>query len=94
MGVVLFEWDEAKRQANLRKHRLDFADAEAVFAGQTVTLEDVREDYGEQRFLTFGVLQGRVVAIAHTESREVIRIISMRKAGKHEERSYFAQIKD
>jgi uncharacterized DUF497 family protein len=37
-------WDEAKRQANLSKHGLDFADAEKVFAGPLVLFEDGRED--------------------------------------------------
>lgn len=92
MLSVRIEWDEAKRRTNLQKHGLDFADAEAVFSGSTVTIEDDRRDYGERRFLSFGLLQGRVVAIAHTETREVIRVISMRKASKHEERGYFSQI--
>lgn len=48
-------WDEAKRTENLRKHGLDFMDAEDLFEGYTVTLEDDRFDYGEQRFVTFGV---------------------------------------
>jgi len=94
MLSVRIEWDEAKRRTNLRRHGLDFADAEAVFSGYTVTMEDVRRDYGEQRFLSFGLLQDRVIAIAHTETQEVIRVISMRKASKHEERSYFSQIRD
>jgi uncharacterized DUF497 family protein len=42
-------WHEPKRQANLQKHSLDFADAERVFAGPTFTFVDDREDYGEQR---------------------------------------------
>ena len=88
------EWDEAKRRINLQKHGLDFADAEAVFAGRTVTVEDARMDYGERRFLSFGLLQGRVVVIAHTERDEAIRVISMRKASKHEQRGYFSQISD
>lgn len=89
-----FEWDEDKRQANLRRHRIDFLDAEMVFGGPTVTFEDTRHDYGERRFVTFGTLQGRVVAIVHADSEDVIRIISMRKATRHEERGYFAQIQD
>ena len=88
------DWDEAKRQTNLHKHSLDFADAQAVFDGYTVTIEDARREYHEQRFLTFGLLQGQVVAIAHTERADRIRIISMRKASKHEERAYFREIKD
>lgn len=48
-------WDEAKRTENLRKHGLDFLGVESLFDGHTVTLEDDRFAYGEQRFITFGV---------------------------------------
>ena len=51
------EWDEEKRAANLRKHGIDFVGAEAVFAEVTVTIEDDRLEYGERRFVTFGVLK-------------------------------------
>ena len=51
-----FIWHEPKRQANLKKHGMDFADAERVFAGPTFTFEDDREDYGEQRWVTLGLL--------------------------------------
>lgn len=88
------DWDEDKRQTNLRKHSLDFVDAETVFDRYTVTIEDVRRAYHEQRFLTFGLLQGQVVAVAHTERADRIRIISMRKASKHEERAYYREIRD
>ncbi len=88
------EWDKVKQRANLRKHSLDFVDAGMVFDGYTLTLEDLRDDYHERRFLTFGLLQGRVVAVAHTERADRIRIISMRKASKHEERAFYREIKD
>jgi uncharacterized DUF497 family protein len=88
----MFVWDEAKRRLNLRKHGIDFADAEKIFRGVTFTAEDMREDYGEQRFLTLGLLEDQVVSIAHTEQSEEIRIISIRKATKHEARFYFSQI--
>lgn len=87
-------WDEAKRTENLRKHGLDFMDAESVFAGHTVTLEDDRFDYGEQRFITFGALAGRILALVHTEQDETIRMISMRKATRREEQSYFSAISE
>lgn len=87
-----YEWDEAKREANLRKHGIDFAGAEAVFEGCTVTMEDKRLHYGEQRFVTFGLLEGRVVAVVHTEEDEVIRIISIRKATRSEEQSYLSTL--
>ena len=89
-----FEWDEAKRRANLRKHGIDFVGIEQVFEGTTVTISDDRFDYGENRFITFGLLEGRVVTIAHTETDRLIRIISVRRATKHEETSYFKKIAD
>jgi uncharacterized DUF497 family protein len=87
-----YEWDEAKRQSNIHKHGIDFLGIEKVFAGRTVTILDDRIDYGEPRFVTVGLLQGHVVIIAHTETDEVIRIISVRKATKNEEISYFKEI--
>lgn len=85
-------WDEAKRNANLRKHGFDFADAEAVFSGITFTIEDRRFDYGEPRFITLGMLQDTVVVMTHTEARATIRIISMRKATRNEQILYFQSI--
>jgi len=71
----MFTWDEAKRRANLRKHGIDFEDAERIFRGFTPTAEETREAYGERRFLTLGLLEGQVVSVAHTERGEDIRII-------------------
>lgn len=87
----MFVWDEAKRRLNLRNHGIDFADAEKIFRGVTFTAEDTREDYGGQRFLTLGLLEDQVVSVAHTEQGDEIRIISIRKATKHEARFYFSQ---
>ncbi|MBC6454529.1 MAG: BrnT family toxin [Hormoscilla sp. SP5CHS1] len=81
-----FEWDEAKRFANIDKHGIDFIDASSVFNGDTATVEDNRYNYGEQRFVTFGILQGRVIAVVHTERDQLIRIISARKATKYEQK--------
>jgi hypothetical protein len=89
-----FEWDEAKRQSNLRKHRLDFFDVEMIFAGATFTFEDDRFDYTEDRYITLGLLRGMVVVIAHTEQDEVVRVISMRKATNNEQRIYFEGFAD
>lgn len=87
-----FEWDETKRKANLRKHGVDFACAASVFDGITVTVVDARYDYEEDRFISFGLWEGHVVVIAHTEREDSIRIISMRRATKNEEKSYFEAI--
>ena len=79
-----FTWDEPKRQSNLKKHGLDFADAIKVFSGPSVLFEDQRENYGEQRMIGIGLLDFLVVLIVHVESDESIRIISMRKADSDE----------
>ena len=83
-----FEWDAAKNRSNFAKHGLDFADAELVFAGPCVTFVDDRFDYGEERFLTLGLLAGRLVVIAHAPRGEATRIISMRKANRREQKIY------
>ncbi len=88
-----FDWDENKRKANLRNHGIDFVGIDEVFEGETITILDDRFDYGEQRFVAFGVLEGRVVAVAHTETDNRIRIISVRKATKNEEKSYYKEIR-
>ncbi len=88
----MFVWHEDKRQLNLRKHGIDFADAEVIFEGVTFTAEDDRDTYGERRFLTLGLLADQVVSVTHTERGEEIRIISIRKATSHEARFYFSQI--
>lgn len=88
---VRFEWDEAKRRANLWRHGVDFAEVVEVFAGDPLTYLDDRYDYEEERFLTLGLLKGRVVAIVHTQSDDVTRIISARKAERHEEITYFKE---
>jgi uncharacterized protein len=87
-----FAWDENKRRSNIVKHGFDFNDAQYVFAGLTFTFEDDRDDYGEQRFITLGLLQGRFVAVIHTEINGETRIISMRKGAKHEQRIFSEHI--
>jgi uncharacterized DUF497 family protein len=87
-----YTWDDSKRRANMKKHRLDLADAEKVFAGATFTFEDKRFDYGEQRWVTMGLLGLAVVVVVHTESEEVIHVISIRKAEKTEQALYYANL--
>jgi uncharacterized protein len=91
-SYMRYEWDEAKRLSNIQKHGIDFVGIEKVFAGTTLTILDDRFDYGESRFITLGLLSGRVVVIAHAETPQAIRIISVRKATKNEEASYFKEI--
>jgi len=84
-----FEWDEVKRKKNLRKHGIDFADGEKIFLGSTLTAQDARHAYSEARFVTIGLLEGRVVTVVHTETDDLIRIISIRKATRNEQKTYF-----
>jgi hypothetical protein len=84
----VYEWDDTKNRDNLSKHGLSFDDAETVFAGPCVTFEDTRFDYGEPRFITLGLLDGRVVVIAHTQRSGATRVISMRKGNSREEKAY------
>ena len=79
-----FTWDSAKRASNLKKHGLDFSDAEQVFNGPTISQEDARDYVGEKRFNSTGFLGAVIVTICHTESDDEIHIISMRKAESHE----------
>lgn len=88
----MITWDEPKRRANLRKHGFDFVDAEEGFGGITYTYEDDRLAYGEQRFMTLGLLREIVVSIVHTEEGNHIHVISMRKATKREREIYFDSI--
>ena len=89
-----FTWSKAKRAANLKAHGLDFIDAARVFEGLTFTFEDDRFSYGEQRFVTLGLLAGVPVSIAHTETDYEIRIISFRKATHRETNIYFSKIQN
>jgi uncharacterized DUF497 family protein len=87
-----FTWHEPKRQSTRQRRGLDFADAELVFAGPTFSFEDDRLDYGETRWVTLGVLRGKVVVIVHTESEDEIHVISMREADKDEQLLFFRNL--
>ena len=89
-----FTWSERKRSINLKEHGLDFVDAPRVFEGLTYTYEDDRFAYGEQRFVTLGLLAGVPVSIAHTEADDEIRVISFRKATAREARLFIHQVQD
>ena len=85
---------EAKRAANLKAHGLDFVDAPRVFEGVTFTFEDDRFSYGEQRFITLGLLAGVPVSLVHTETDHEIRVISFREATNREAQIYFSQVQN
>ncbi len=80
-----FEWDDDKNAANLAKHGIAFEEAATIFDGEYLSFEDRRIDYGELRLTTLGRLAGEVIiVVVHTDRDERIRIISARKANRHE----------
>lgn len=88
-----YTYDPKKRAANLKKHGFDFEDAPYVIeSDHTVTFEDQRFNYGEHRFITLGMLRGNVVVIATAETDEEIRVISMRRAERNEEKIYYSNL--
>jgi uncharacterized DUF497 family protein len=73
-----FEWDERKNQINRAKHGFDFADAYLVFNMPMVVELDARENYGEDRYIGIGLLQGRVVVVVYTELSLAVDLIAER----------------
>ncbi len=82
-------FDPAKRAGTLSERELDFADAGRVFDGVTVTVQDRRQTYGEDRYITIGHLSGRCVVLVWTPRDDSRRIISMRHAHGDEEKRWF-----
>jgi len=85
-------WDPEKRDRTLAERELDFEDAVHVFAGTTIDFIDDRHDYGEERWITFGRLKGRLVALVWTSRGNARHIISMRKANDREQEKYEGQL--
>jgi uncharacterized DUF497 family protein len=86
---VRYSFDPAKQASNLKKHGFDFADAQRVIeSGKTVTFEDRRFDYCEERYVTLGPLGDTLVVVVTAETEDRIRILSMRKADRHEQAIY------
>lgn len=90
-----FEWDPQKNQINIAKHELDFADAHKVFRLPLRASADERQNYGENRWIGLGMLDGRIIVIVFTEpNKETVRIISLRKALPYERKRYEQYLKN
>ena len=85
-----FEWDDAKAAINFRKHRVSFEEAASTFLDPLAyTFDDPDHSIGEQRLLTFGLSRfGHLLAVIHVERGNSIRIISTRRATRHERGIY------
>lgn len=90
-----FEWDEAKNEQNIAHHGIDFVDVGMMFAYVMLTRLDDRLEYGEERWISIGMLgPGRAVVVWTERDEEVVRIISARRANKDERRRYETHLKN
>jgi uncharacterized DUF497 family protein len=84
-----FEWDDAKAEANFRKHKVRFEHAAEACEDEYALIQlDDSQDYGEERFILIGQAADGVLSVVYTERNERIRIISAREANDHERRNY------
>lgn len=84
-----FEWDDEKEAINIAKHGVDFKTAQRVFEGFTITAVDERNDYGEVRQQTLGMIDDvAVLLVVHTDREGVTRLISARPSSRRERRHY------
>jgi uncharacterized DUF497 family protein len=83
-----FEWDEDKRQHVIAKHGVDFLDAMLIFEQYVLTWPDKRRDYGEERFISLGMVRSDCFVVVHTRRGDRRRIISAWLGGRREQREY------
>ena len=83
-----FEWDEEKREVNIKKHGIDFIRAAKIFQNPVLERLDDRDDYGEDRMIATGHWQEYFIVVIYTWRSENRRIISAWKAGKDEKEDY------
>ena len=93
-----FSWDSAKSAENLQLRGFDFEFASQVFRGPTLEREDLRQDYGEQRIVAIGLVEGLELTVVYTDRSQPTggfdrRIISARRSNRHERKAYQASFK-
>lgn len=92
MSDLKFAWDKRKNQANIKKHKVSFEEAETVFKDENaIQYFDPDHSDDEDRFILLGVsARRRVLVVCHCfrESELMVRIISARRADKSEGRAY------
>ena len=87
-----FEWDDTRAATNFANHGVSFERARLAFGDPfAVGRIDDREDYGEDRFTMVGMVQGTLIFMAYTERGDRVRIMSARRATRHEQDDYFEQ---
>jgi uncharacterized DUF497 family protein len=84
----VFEWDDEKRRRNIEKHGIDFIDAREIWQGPVLEAPSSQSHHGEDRTLAIGLYEGRCITIVYTWRGGNRRLISARKARKHEQADY------
>lgn len=89
---LIFEWDEAKANANIKKHNVSFEEGKTIFNDPFLfTFPDDKHSTVEDRYIDIGLSASkRVLVLTHTERQGKIRIINCRKATPHE-RSFYEE---
>ncbi|MDQ8153555.1 MAG: BrnT family toxin [Gemmatimonadota bacterium] len=87
-----FAWDDIKSERNLERRGFDFEYATRVFRGPVIVREDRRREYGEDRLIALGVVDGVNLTVVYTDrvelGRPVRRIISARHSNRQERAEY------
>jgi uncharacterized protein len=90
--ILKFEWNKSKAKDNYAKHGVSFELAKSVFKDPfALEFLDDRQDYGEDRFVIIATVDGSILYVAYVERNGVIRIISARRATKHEQETYLQE---
>jgi len=92
MMTSRFEWDTRKAEVNWRDHGVTF-DQGATAVGDPFAVEwiDDREAYGEERVNLLGMCEGVLLHVTYTERGDRVRIISARRAERHEQNHYYRE---
>jgi len=85
---MLFEWDEDKRQHNLRKHGIDFIAAQTIWFGTVLEYSSDQTHHDEEKYLAIGELDGDFITVIFTWRGGARRLISARKARHYEQENY------
>ena len=89
-NTIILEWDENKREENIRKHGIDFSCAIDVLTDDNVVVyEDMRKEYGEARYIAYGEYKHNVFCVCYTMRGRAHRIISLRRTHKNERRKHY-----
>lgn len=85
---MAIEFDPAKNARNVRQRGISFERFADMDLESALSIEDTRADYGERRIRMLGFIDGRLHAAVITARGENIRVISLRRANRREERRY------